>query len=226
MRNVEAANINKNLAIYAITHFFVDATTIAALFYCHKETNFPILIVTYNLLAFGLQPLLGLACDAFKKPAAAAALGCIISGLSVLLTDAPFIAICLAGIGNALFHVGGGMISLSLRPGKASVPGLFVAPGALGVLVGTLSGKNSHDIKLILLIFLAAAIIMILSSKAPEINYKIPSGINCRFFEVIMLLLLISISIRSMIGLALDFPWKSNLNLLCMLTLSVFLGKV
>lgn len=225
MRNVEAVNINKNLAIYAITHFLIDATTIAALFYCFREANFPILLVAYNLLAFGLQPLFGFVCDVLRKPVSAAVLGCLISGVSILLTSTPIIAICLAGIGNALYHVGGGTISLNLRPGKASMPGLFVAPGALGVLVGTLFGKNNQDIKLVLLVFLAAAIIMILKSKAPEINYKTPSNSSYCLFEIIMVLLLISVSIRSMIGLALDFPWKSNIYLLVMLTVSVFLGK-
>lgn len=44
-------------------------------------------------------------------------------------------------------------------------------------------------------------------------------------FEIAILLLLLSIAIRSLIGLALTFPWQANLELLASFTLAVVLGK-
>ncbi|MBV7276085.1 hypothetical protein I6U48_24655 [Clostridium sp. PL3] len=44
-------------------------------------------------------------------------------------------ALIISGLGNAFFHVGGGVIILNLRPGKASLPGIYVAPGAMGLLI-------------------------------------------------------------------------------------------
>jgi hypothetical protein len=68
----------------------------------------------------------------------------LIGTSTVIYLWLPFAAVIFAGIGNALFYIGGGTISLSLIPRKATAPGIFVAPGALGVLVGTLLGKSGN----------------------------------------------------------------------------------
>jgi FSR family fosmidomycin resistance protein-like MFS transporter len=60
--------------------------------------------------------------------------------------------------------------------------------------------------------------------KIPNINYKTSSG-KTNYFELILILLLFSILIRSFIGSVLIFPWKSNIPLAIILTLGVFLGK-
>jgi FSR family fosmidomycin resistance protein-like MFS transporter len=52
------------------------------------------------------------------------------------------VVVVIAGVGNALFHLGGGAISLSLDPERATPSGMFVAPGALGLAAGVWIGHR------------------------------------------------------------------------------------
>ena len=51
----------------------------------------------------------------------------------------------LAGIGNAFFHVGGGIDSLTRNYGKYSRSGVFISTGALGLALGGFYGRNLSD---------------------------------------------------------------------------------
>ena len=48
----------------------------------------------------------------------------------------------LAGIGNASFHVGGGVDSLSRNIGKYWRSGVFISTGSLGIALGVIAGGN------------------------------------------------------------------------------------
>ncbi|MEM4663078.1 MAG: hypothetical protein QXM75_03580 [Candidatus Diapherotrites archaeon] len=110
--------------------------------YNENIANFVYLVLLYNVLAFGLQLAFGWVADKTKKPKEIAFLGVILTATPIFVTSPCLAAaISLAGIGNAMFHIGGGVISLNLNPKKASAPGLFVAPGAIGLLFGILAGK-------------------------------------------------------------------------------------
>ena len=52
---------------------------------------------------------------------------------------------------------------------------------------------------------------------------KYSGDLNC--FEKVILLLLMSVAVRSMVGLGLVFPWKSDLSLLFVLTGAIVAGK-
>jgi FSR family fosmidomycin resistance protein-like MFS transporter len=54
----------------------------------------------------------------------------------VAVTRIPTLAIAIAGLGSAFFHVGAGAIALNATPGRATGVGLFAAPGVLGLGVG------------------------------------------------------------------------------------------
>jgi FSR family fosmidomycin resistance protein-like MFS transporter len=64
-----------------------------------------------------------------------------------------------------------------------------------------------------------------LRTPAPEIgtHRRLPG--NLRWFETVIILLLLSIGIRGIVGLSLDMDWKSNTVLLIILTCGVVLGK-
>jgi len=232
-KKLSLKNIFANLLVYGITHAVVDGICVAVIFSIFRNqivgaNDIIGLVILYNVLAFGLQAIFGLVADYFKSPRVAAFLGCVLTGLSALtFLSFPIIAIILAGLGNALFHVGGGIISLNLTPKKAAAPGVFVAPGALGLLVGTLLGKNGQFIVWLAILILAILCIAMFAIKKPEIDYKKEEVVQGKFnyFEFILLLVLFSIAIRSLIGSVLVFPWKTNLDLLIILTTGVVLGK-
>ena len=182
-------------------------------------------ILVYDVIAFAPQPIFGLLVDRYRAPAQVAAAGILLVAASTLLMGAPFLAIVTAGIGNAVFHVGGGRLSLELAPGKATLPGIFVAPGALGLTIGILIGKSGEFLAwpfLVLLLALAVTVLVI-PRPAPLPRRALPG--NLRWFETVILLLLVSVAIRSLVGQSLVLPWKSDPSLLLALTLAVVLGK-
>ena len=63
--------------------------------------------------------------------------------------------------------------------------------------------------------------------KKPEMDYLPEEIKESKFnhFEFILLLVLLSIAIRSLVGSVLVFPWKTNIDLLIVLTGAVVLGK-
>jgi FSR family fosmidomycin resistance protein-like MFS transporter len=185
------------------------------------------LFIVYNLLAFGLQVIIGFVIDSLKAPRLAAVLGLIVTGLSTLVfLSQPVIAIIIAGLGNALFHIGGGIISLNLTPRKAAAPGIFVAPGALGVLAGTLLGKSGNFVTWpFLAAMTASAVIIFLMPKPAAYQGKTRPQQQEFKAEHIIYLTLFVIAVRSLVGFAAVFPWKSDVNLLILLTAAVVLGK-
>ncbi|MDR2189967.1 MAG: hypothetical protein LBP53_01965 [Candidatus Peribacteria bacterium] len=59
-----------------------------------------------------------------------------------MLLFSPLFAVIITGLGNALFHVGGGSIALQLGHKKATLPGIFVSTGAMGIFLGTFLPVN------------------------------------------------------------------------------------
>ncbi|HEX2994652.1 MAG TPA: hypothetical protein VHP14_07505, partial [Anaerolineales bacterium] len=219
-----------NIFVYSLSHALVDAACAAVVFaivVSSRDTsqNLFQLVVIYNVLAFSTQPVFGLWVDTFKVPAYSAAAGMLLVAASTLFLPVPLLAVSTAGIGNALFHVGGGAISLSLDSGKAALPGIYVAPGALGLMIGTLIGKGGHFIALPFILLLVGVAVLVLRIPKPEIlaPRKLPGDL--KWFETVILLLLLSVAIRSMVGLSLVLPWKSDSALLITLTSAVVLGK-
>jgi FSR family fosmidomycin resistance protein-like MFS transporter len=232
---VDFKSVFSNLTIYGSSHAIVDATcaaVILSLSQIHSVDlgGFFALVVLYNILAFGFQVPFGLMIDKWHIPLFSAIAGCILTAVStIVLVFSSIIAVCLAGIGNALFHVGGGTISLNLTPKRATAPGIFVAPGALGIFVGTIIGKSGDFVSwpfVFLLLSLCVAMFMI---GVPKIDYdqnnRESRQVDFHCLELVILLLLSSIAVRSLVGLAIVFPWKSDMILFITLTAAVVLGK-
>jgi FSR family fosmidomycin resistance protein-like MFS transporter len=150
------------LTLFGTAHCIVDAccaATAYAIVSAHAvaSEDFFALLLFYHALAFGLQSPIGLIVDAIGRPRLASIIGCMISASSLFLMAQPSFAIAVAGVGNALFHVGGGIICLRISPHRATAPGIFVAPGSLGLFLGVIFGKHGSTASLPL-IFIAAAL--------------------------------------------------------------------
>jgi MFS transporter, FSR family, fosmidomycin resistance protein len=225
--------VSFNLPVYGTAHLVVDAVCAGILFSILREQSLSVtvlsyLFVVYNLLAFGLQVLAGLIVDRLKAPRLSALLGILITGISaVIYSFLPVAGVVLAGVGNALFHVGGGVISLSLTPGKATAPGIFVAPGALGLMAGTLLGKSGYFTPVPFLLIMASLAAIIFLIPKPEMyrqqsDHKQSGEFK---FEYVLYLVLFVVAVRSLVGWAIVFPWKADVFLLVVLVLCVALGK-
>ncbi len=226
--------MNKNQIItlsgYSIIHGIVDLCCAVVVFstllyHGYNTKDIFVFIVTYNVIAFGLQALFGFLVDKYQVPKESALVGCVLILSSFFLFNVPTLVIILSGLGNAFFHVGGGSISLNFNPQKATAPGIFVAPGALGLTIGVLIGKNGSFVSWPFVLLLVASCLFIIFSKIPEINYRKTTKTDINYFKLIILLLLLSISIRALYGLTAVFDWKTNTALLFALTVAVVFGK-
>jgi len=194
--------------IFGIIHAVIDASCVTVIFSSiplHGLTPFAgfYVILTYDLLAFAGQAFLGLMVDYLRLFKGILSGGIILTVFAVIfLRIEPITAMLFAGIGNACFHVGAGALSLHVNPGRATPPGIFVAPGALGLALGTWMGKSGLDFTWALLPALAVSFFAALYFKKPEVPYrKTISKPNISKPALILLLLLFSIIIRSFVGL-------------------------
>lgn len=132
--------------VLGIAHLVVDASSnFVMMLLLRPARPFDVmwLLIAYNLVAFALQPVVGLVTDRLHRPREAMCLGLLLVAAAMLSLDAPFgLPLALTSLGNALFHVGGGALSSLATEGRASGPGLFIAPGAVGVALGTAAGQR------------------------------------------------------------------------------------
>lgn len=236
----------KTVSLYAIIHLFVDAACIYVLYSSIKLNNLEsiyafIIIVLYNTLAFGLQAFIGDFFDRHKNPHFCAFSGCILTALSIVLIYFPLLSAVFAGIGNAAFHAGGGIICLKLGNNKAAIPGIYVAPGAMGLFLGALIANKDFMSASFFAVILVVSSVLILFDKLKNNtgiqkdvaigisginNIRINKEIIINKYLLILNLLLFAIVIRSFIGLAITIDWKNNIILMFMITLSIVLGKM
>jgi MFS transporter, FSR family, fosmidomycin resistance protein len=219
--------IAKNVFSLGAGHFLTDFICAGIVFTAYKVTSLTeiaVLILLYNIFAFGLQLPIGILSDYLKKPKEIALLGLVLLVVSVLLLPvSPPVAIILSAIANAMYHVGSGTISLNLTPKKASAPGLVVAPGAIGLFSGTLIGKAGM-FSPFFIIPVIVAILLIWKVKLPKLDYlRVAQKSN--IFLAIILLALISVCARAFVGFSVVFPWKIDVALLVALVAGVFFGK-
>jgi FSR family fosmidomycin resistance protein-like MFS transporter len=218
------------ISVYGASHALVDAACAAILFAIvgigrYDPQDLLLFVILYDVLAFATQPVFGLLADTVKVPAYSAVLGIALVAVSTLLVPLPLLAAVTAGVGNAIFHVGGGIASLNLAPGKAALPGIYVAPGALGLMIGTLVGKSGGFVAWPFILLLVGSAVLILRIPGPETAAHRTLPASLKWFETVIVLLLFSIAVRGMVGLSLVLPWKSDPALLIALTSAVVLGK-
>lgn len=227
------------LAAYTFSHFAVDYLCFWILFgYFSKEiwgTEQAVGFILYNFIAFGLQMVIGAYCDEHRK-FPSSALGCILVLIAVLLSPfAPWISLVVTALGNAFFHVGGGIESLVHSGGKLYRGGVFVSAGAYGVVLGTLVGSKTgmSDYNPVLLI--EPALLAVFCAVICYIaNKKYPSTEDCEIsgtasekagIWIVLGLALLSVVIRSFGGTAIPMEWKTTMRLGLVSGGAAFFGK-
>lgn len=145
-------------ALYGLVHALIDCTCAIGIFGGIRDNfnigGFAFWVVMYNLIAFVLQPLIGFCLDKYKKYRFFAINGCALVVFGACITFTGWISIIVFALGNALFHVAAGSICLTLHKGKTVFAGIFVAPGDVGLVIGTLFGKAFTISPVIIAVFL------------------------------------------------------------------------
>lgn len=219
------------LFIYSLGHLLVDGACCLVMLVSvstgkSELVNVSLAIVIYNTIAFAIQPFFGFLSDKIGRTNLIASAGCILVGGSAALLHLPFAAAVTAGLGNAMYHIGGGAYSLNMNRKKAAYPGIFVAPGAIGLFLGAYLA-NHVEIKPFLII-LPMILLAIGVLPIPHITCEAVNNTgkqNKAFPGLPLLLLLLVILLRSVIGSVGDFPWKNTNTAALILTLTIALGK-
>ena len=125
----------KILALYSLAHFWVDLSCALLVFRTMAgREDLALCLLLYNFCAFALQMPLGLLADRLNRNGLTAAAGCGLTALAYLPLPAVLAAL-LAGTGNALFHLGGGIDVLNAGEKRAAALGVFLSPGSLGLFL-------------------------------------------------------------------------------------------
>ncbi len=216
------------LMVYGLCHALVDASSaFLILGAIDVKSDLLKIIVLYNALAFGLQVPFGFLLDKYGQSKFVSISGIFCLSAAYMFISTPLLAVVLAGTGNALFHAGGGQVALSIKSRKAIYPAIFIAPGGIGLAAGIYLSLSHVFFNLYLFpVFLLIMIVVVFITKIPA--FSITKAPVQRFNTVLLIiaLLMLSICIRSLIGLSAYFPWKTNIYLLVILTFSIAFGKV
>ena len=88
-------------------------------------------------------------------------------------------------------YTGGGIISLNMGNGRAKLPGLFVAPGAVGLFLGTYWNNFQYANNLILIFLLLCAIgFMTFVTPSEEIQKNLAKKSDFPIYMLIIICLL------------------------------------
>lgn len=228
--------MNKKIVLtYSTIHFIVDlaCAILVTNFISQKiggNISLFIVVIVYNFFAFAMQLPIGIIADKVNKNVICSAIGCLLVAIAFGFSNFGIIACVLAGIGNAMFHVGGGIDVLNISNKKATLSGLFVSTGAIGIFLGGKSGSIGFNKYYIIVIALILSAILLLwlykqiKEKVGNEKVIIPKINPNELIAIICLI--ITVCIRGYVGLILAFEWKSNFILALISILAVVLGKM
>ena len=219
--------MRRTLAACCAAHFLVDFACAFLVFrFLGESGDLSALLLAYNFCAFAIQMPLGLLADRWDRDGVLAAAGVLAVALAYGLMPFPSLAVMLAGLGNAAFHVGAGLETLSVSREKAGPLGLFVSPGAVGLSCGTALGKDGiFPVWLAAILLLLAAVVLLLT-KTPRPGAQTSPGLPP--FQAVglpLLALLGVVILRSWVGMGLTFPWKGEGHWAVVLLLALAAGK-
>lgn len=219
------------LTVYSTAHAVVDFS--CAFLVYRTMLDYPELglaLLIYNFCAFALQMPFGLLADGWNRNGIVAAAGCVAVAIAYLPFLPAIVAVVIAGIGNGLFHVGGGLDVLNDSGEKASALGIFVSPGAFGLYFGGVLGRGvSLPLLLPVLALLAFAVLILFAA------YRTYSGFASLNDPAVLTLpkggllsaalLTLVVALRSYMGFNQSLPWKGTGSWAVIVTIALVLGK-
>lgn len=199
--------------LLGIAHALVDASTVTAVF--ATVARHPVsavmatgLVLGYDVLAFAGQPVLGWLADRYKNMRLTMVLGVVLSLVGVILVPvSPVSAAIVAGVGNALFHLGAGAVCVYIRYGKSGPMGVFVGPGALGLAFGIWYGKSGGAVLWPFALLLVGVLLMLWWLALPKTHTA--GNHHAKWFDtrvstpkLALFVLMLSVFVRALVGYA------------------------
>ncbi|MBR3349513.1 MAG: hypothetical protein IKG55_05495 [Solobacterium sp.] len=219
------------IAILCALHALVDFICIFSLF--HFNADHAEMYLLYNFCAFALQMPFGIAGDLLirkENDETKAPLLFVYAGIFFCIAGV-YLSPVLFGVGNALFHVGGGILSIHTDRNehyRGRALGTFVAPGAFGVTLGILFAKTP----LFHIVIAGISLLMIILGAMLKNSYEAcmyetkvfaPAGKSSDL--LISFLCFAAVILRSFSGLSVGFSWNKTVLLTLFMTAATALGK-
>lgn len=204
------------VAIYGAVHLLVDFACAYLMFAgIYGTSQWYLCLLLYNFCAFALQMPIGAAADGWNKNGKLSAAGCILIAAAYLVCGVNGVAgAVIAGLGNGMFHVGGGLDVLNSSKDNAGFLGVFVAPGSIGLFVGTVLGKGAVGLRdWPALLLLSGTAVMIYGVKRKGLwraSENLPvsyDGIRTRGAAAAAVCLGLVVIFRSYLGMVQTFDW-------------------
>ncbi len=210
---------NISLAVRAAAHMAVDALC-ACILFGSGATDLQILV--YDTLAFSTQCITGMIADRYRgRLGTISAASCLLIAAAFLVPAGNMARAAAAGIGNSFFHTSAGAAVLIESNGKAYPQGVFVAPGAIGLTVGTLFPKTG--IFWFVMNLLAAFLLLSVNTEASDEPVSAVSGEKTG--PAVPVMLFAAVAVRAFAGSAVNFSWKNGAAGALLMTAAVFAGK-
>jgi FSR family fosmidomycin resistance protein-like MFS transporter len=219
--------------VLGLMHGFIDAASAAVLYSESLRDRLSCdghwwLVVVYNALAFGLQLPMGLLVDRLKMHRGAGGVGTALLLIAAATCEHhAFLPGVLAGLGNALFHVGAGAIVLLGSCGRATAAGIFVAPGALGLTLGIWLGVAGFPHRWAMgLALLAGGLFLAWLPATPCVpTCRAECGPLPNRAVLCVVLVVVAIALRSFSAAALTSSWGEPAVWALVMTLCAVAGK-
>ena len=214
------------LLLNSMAHFLVDGLC-AATVYGQIGQNRALLLLLYNTLAFSTQCLVGLWADTMRRVRYLEAVSALLLVSGYILPVSGLIKIILIGAGNSGFHVAGGVMTLRESKGKAAKLGVFVSPGAIGLMLGALYPNLGAVFAALLVAAVGIVVVKEKETDAPSESVAMQTGKTAaQAPELLPVLLLTSaVAVRAIGGSAVHFPWKHGAAGALLMTAFVAGGK-
>ncbi len=222
------------LGLNAFAHFLVDGVCLAALFGAGAgDSDLMIAVMLYNTLAFSTQCLVGLWTDHTGSSKKAEPFSMLLVAAGWFLPGPLLVRVVMIGLGNSLFHVCGGTVTLEQSRGRAAPLGVFVAPGALGVLAGRSFPRLGNALAAVL-VLLALAVFFAYRGEVGQTDSgaeaasqpcPLPDYRERAFPLLAAGALTIAVAVRAIGGSCAEFPWNTGLSTAAAMTFCVFAGK-
>jgi len=188
-------------------------------------------ISIYNILAFGGQYPVAILMEKINDTKKIIVCSYSLNAAAVaIFLFAPAIAIVLAGIASAIYHVAGG--SYCAENNKATNIGLFAAPGVAGLIAGGfLAWKNYNIIPILLPVAIVFLFILIKLKFIKQFTGKNNSTNETQNYvvdrhDIIMILLLMIISLRSVTWNVFQLIYENNYQWLIAICIAAVIGKI
>lgn len=184
----------------------------------------------YNLLAFGGQYFAAVLLERFQNHKLAIILAALANALAVISFSVnPFLSLVLAGGASAFYHVAGGVVCS--QNNKATGIGFFAAPGIMGLVLAGYLAFAKVDVWLALTATCGAFILLLQladidKAKISDTNNEKAPSVTIDDHDLLMILLLAIISLRSAVWNIFQIVHEQNYTWLLAIGASAFVGKL